>query len=172
MAAISGRPGAGRLPGRAEEITAQETVTPTVNAVLLLSRTRPEGIATLIVLPPGTRILAHFTDDKSTRDITAQAADLITEYILRGGDGGAADADSPGVEVARLELDGSAPVTARMALIDLQEDRLEEIPAERLLPLLSGAITMAVSDAVAANTNENAGDGAADNDNDGAPVGV
>ena len=59
-----------------------------------------------------------------------------------------------------------------MALIDLQEDRLEEIPAERLLPLLSGAITMAVSDAVAANTNENAGDGAADNDNDGAPVGV
>lgn len=120
--------------------------------MLLLSRTRPEGISTLIVLPPETRILAHFNDDGSTRDITLQAADLITEYVLRGGNVPVGENDGEGVEVARLELDGDTSGTVRMALIDLQEDRIEEIPAERLLPLLSGAITMAVTDAVAMNT--------------------
>lgn len=129
--------------------------------VLLLSRTRPEGISTLIVLPPGTRILAHFSDDGSIRDITPQAADLITEYVLRGGNAPDAGVTGEGVEVARLELDGMDSGTVRMALIDLQEDRLEEIPAERLLPLLSAAITMAVTDAVAAHTAGNEGDDAA-----------
>lgn len=118
--------------------------------VLLLSRTRPEGVSTLIVLPVGARILAHFTDDASTRDVTLQAADLITEYLLRGGDATGAG-DDERVEVARLELDGTGSGTVRMALIDLLEDRLEEIPAERLLPLLAGAITMAVTDAVTGN---------------------
>lgn len=115
--------------------------------MILLSSTRPEGVSTLLVLPVGARILAHFTDDDSTRDVTQQAANLITEYVLRGG-AGAETADGSSVEVARLELAGGELTLVRMALIDLRGDVVEEIPAERLLPLLSGAIGMAISDAV------------------------
>lgn len=134
----------------------------TVRSVILLSRTRPEGLSTLVVLPRGGRILAHFNDDGSTRDVTAQAADLITEYILRGAPAAGSDGTET-VEVARLEIvlesgdDGTlVPLPeldrVRMALLDLGNDLLEEIPAERLLPLLGGAIGMAVADAVAAAT--------------------
>lgn len=143
-----------------------------MGAVLLLSRTRPEGVSTLIVLPPATRILAHFSDDGSTRDITLQAADLITEYVLRGGSAPDAGKTGEGVEVARLELDGHGSGTVRMALIDLQEDRLEEIPAERLLPLLSGAITMAVTDAVRADSVDGEGTGDAASGTPGGQAGT
>jgi hypothetical protein len=115
--------------------------------VILLSSTRPEGISALLVLPVGARILAHFPDDGSTRDLTLQAANLITEYLLRGG-AGEESGDGSGVEVARLELAGGELALVRMALIDLRGDVVEEIPAERLLPLLSGAISMAITDAV------------------------
>ena len=141
-----------------------------MGTVLLLSRTRPEGISTLIVLPPGSRILAHFNDDGSTRDITLQAADLITEYILRGGTPATPEEGGEGVEVARLELATPDSETPRMALIDLQENRVEEIPAERLLPLLSGAITMAVTDAVTGGTSGERDDGAGDGAGDGVHV--
>ncbi len=123
--------------------------------MILLSSTRPEGISTLLILPVGARILAHFPDDDSTRDVTRQAADLITEYILRGGPDEASgeeprdgSGDGSSVEVARLELAGGELALVRMALIDLRGDVVEEIPAERLLPLLSGAIGMAIADAV------------------------
>lgn len=115
--------------------------------MILLSSTRPEGISTLLVLPVGARILAHFPDDDSTRDVTRQAANLITEYLLRGG-AGEESGDGSSVEVARLELAGGELALVRMALIDLRGDVVEEVPAERLLPLLSGAIGMAIADAV------------------------
>lgn len=120
-----------------------------MRAMILLSSTRPEGVSTLLVLPVGARILAHFPDDGSTRDVTRQAADLITEYVLRGG-AGEEPPDASAVEVAQLEIVDGGMGLVRMALIDLRRDVLEEIPAERLLPLLAGAIGMAIADAVQA----------------------
>jgi hypothetical protein len=137
-----------------------------MRVVILLSSTRPEGVSTLLVLPVGARILAHFPDDGSTRDVTRQAADLITEYVLRGG-AGEESPDASSVEVAQLEIVDGGKGLVRMALIDLRRDVLEEIPAERLLPLLAGAIGMAIADAVqaeepASETAERSADETAD----------
>lgn len=140
--------------------------TATVPDVFLLSSPRPEGLATLIVLPEGARIVACFHDDGTTRDITLQAADLITEYVLRGGGGEPGDGER--VEVARLSVvdgivdgapGGTLPLElVRMALLDTGNVLLEEIPSGRLPVLLAGAIGMAVADAVAAGEMDGSAD--------------
>jgi len=127
----------------------------TVESVILLSKPRREGVATLVVLPRGARLVARFTDDGSARDLTETAADLITEYLLRGGEAAVEQAGDETVQVAQLELQGGDVVDVRLASIDLFSGEIGEIPPGRLLPLLGGAIAMAVADAVEA---ENAPD--------------
>lgn len=119
----------------------------TVEMVFLLSRPRVENVQVIVVLPAGARIEVHFHDDDSRRDVTDVAADLIVEYLLRGATEAAV---VDGVEVADIEIVGTdTPEHVRLATSHVVSGKIDEIPSERFLPLLSAAITMAVSDAVA-----------------------
>lgn len=128
---------------------AAELVAETIIEVILLSGPRPEGVAVLLVLPPGACIEAYFVDDDTRRDITTIAADLLVEYLLRApGDEAADDV----VTVAKVELQGAENGGVRLATLDMRNGAVGEVPSERLLPLLGAAIAMAVADAVAYDT--------------------
>jgi hypothetical protein len=118
----------------------------TIHDVILLSHPRPEAVAVLVVLPAGSRLVVHFLDDDTSRDITEIAADLLAEYLLRGQD---AAAGPDVIEVARIELVGGTLEGVRLATIDQRSAAVGEVPSQRLLPLLGAAVAMAVADAVA-----------------------
>lgn len=119
--------------------------------MILLSRPNAVPVAVLIVLPVGGSLQAHFTDDDTTRDITAIAADLLVKYLLRGV-GRVAD-DSGGntdnVHVATISLSGGDMNEVRLATIDTRRGTIGEVPGHRFGPLLSAAIAMAVEDEIA-----------------------
>jgi hypothetical protein len=120
----------------------------TLRGVLLLSSRRAEEVAVLIVLPPDARIVAHFYDDDSTRDVTLYCADLLLEYLLRGGSQDAELSPEDSVVVADVKLEGCDTTDARLALIDLQGHTVGELPPAQIPLLLAGAVAMAVGDAV------------------------
>jgi hypothetical protein len=150
--------------------------------VLLLSRPRPEGIAVLLVLPPGTTLQMHYLDDGTTRDITGLVVDLICEYLVRtsvgapnstgedeegttGAQAGAGTAltknggdDAPTESIGTLRIVGDS-VSIRLALLDATSGTLEEIPSARLLPLLGAAVSMTVADALAEIGDQHGGGG-------------
>lgn len=125
---------------------AAELVAATITEVILLSGPRPEGVAVLLVLPPDACIEAYFVDDDTRRDITAIAADLLVEYLLRATSDETSD---DAVTVANVELRGAANGGVRLATLDMRSGSVGEVPTDRLLPLLGAAIAMAVADAVA-----------------------
>lgn len=120
----------------------------TVNHVILLSTPNAAPIAVLIILPLGSRLQAHFTDDDSTRDITDISANLIVDYLLRGGQREAIP-DSDSVQIATIELNDGDMNAVRLATIDTVNGVIGEVPSYRFLPLLSAAMAMAISDEVA-----------------------
>ena len=133
--------------GNPAQVLDLDPIRATVEMVFLLSRPRVENVQVIVVLPVGARIEVHFHDDDSRRDVTDVAADLIVEYLLRGA---TETAVTDGVEIADIEIVGTdIPEHVRLATADTASGKIDEIPFERFLPLLSAAITMAVSDAVA-----------------------
>jgi hypothetical protein len=124
--------------------------------VILFSTPRREGVAVLVVLPEGGRLVIRYADDASEVDITPIAADLLVSFLLWG-DGIVPDGEHDGVHpgnvhLGDVELHGGELSQVRFATIDLHSGTVGEVPADRLLPLLGSALATAVEEGAGGET--------------------
>jgi hypothetical protein len=126
--------------------------------VILFSTPRREGVAVLVVLPEGGRLVIRYADDASEVDITPIAADLLVSYLLWGDElapNDAHDGTHPGdVHLGDVELRDGELSQVRFATIDLRSGTVGEVPSERLLPLLGAALATAVEEGADGGTPE------------------
>lgn len=113
--------------------------------MILLSTPRREGVAVLVVLPEGGRLVIRYADDASEVDITPIAADLLVSYLLWGSESGPGG-EPAGIHLGDVELSGGDLSQVRFATIDLHSGAVGEVPCERLLPLLGAALATAVEE--------------------------
>ena len=86
--------------------------------------------------------MLRYADDGSEQDITSIAADLLVSYLMSAGHGESTDETE---HLCDISLRDGALAAVRLATVDLHSSLIGEVPAERLLPLLSAALTAAIS---------------------------
>jgi len=125
---------------------------PTINLVILISSPRPEGVAVVVVLPQGSQLLLDFHDGE-TVDISSITADVLVNYLLNpSGTSEATDTRTLG----SIRLAGGDAATIRFATVDLYSGAVGEVPGERLLPLLTVALTASLEAAAFEQQQEQA----------------
>ena len=122
----------------------------TITTVILISSPRPEGVAVVVVLPQGSRLMLDFQDGESV-EISSIAADALVRYLLNPSvhtDAGESKM------LGDVRLDGGDIDAVRFATADLYSGAVGEVPAERLLPLLGAALGAALEAAAALGNRE------------------
>ncbi len=108
-----------------------------MDVVILLSSPRPEGVAVILVLPAGSRILLQYSEEEQV-DISPIAADALLRYLLSS----TAEREAiDGVTLGTVVLEGGSPEQVRFATADLYSGTVGEIPPDRLIPLLTQALS-------------------------------
>lgn len=120
----------------------------TMETVILLSSPRPEGVAVIISLPAGARIVLEFSEGEIV-DVSPIAADVLVRYLLSGS---AERLAQDGVLLGDLRLENAGTAEVQFATADLFSGTVGDIPAERLLPLLAAALAAEVEAAASVGT--------------------
>jgi len=131
--------------------------------ITLLSRTAPTGHVVLVRLPDGASFAATYSDDHTTRDITAGVADLLLSGaldVLEQAASGPRPEPAETVDVAQvsyaepLPAPGAVRAPASFSLLDVRTGQACDIDPDQVMALLVRGMGVEVTAAVAAEVAE------------------